>query len=470
MILPTFKGGLTYNGASTTIDYLLNERVKEGLAIVLKGDSELTKRLIKEASKKQKWSWSSGVLSFSETLDDKTKRDIIADFERVFFAGLSQEQFNILWVNHEDKGRTELHYIAPRLELTSQKALNPYYVKRDFIKKDLWQEKINIEYGLTSHLDSLKAVKQFKAEWAKDKKSLLKQIDEMIIPLIKSGEIDSRDDIISRLREYFEIGNINNKFLAIIDDNGKTHRLKGAIYGKDFTDFKSLAKAMEAKSKVTVNGTPRELEALEKSINEIVEKQAYGNREKFGTPVTAKPFQIVSGAIKLEPRPIKMGVSESKENLASQADEEEKNIKKEENNGRIIETIYRISRRTREAEAARARRVYERIRIASERIRTASELISDNRETISETYRVMAESLESWSIERGLRADFEQALNGYSGTSREVQRGLNSRNTKFEELIKNIKPDVVAQARSRNAEARARNKEKRLEQGKNQTI
>jgi len=480
MIAKPFKGGRTPQGADKTIAYLLNERVKEGLALVLKGDAELTKRLIKEASKKFKWSWSSGVLSFSETLDDDTKREIIADFERVFFAGLSQEQFNILWVNHEDKDRTEMHYIAPRLELSTQKSFNPYFVKRDFNKKDLWQEKINIEYGLSSHLDNLKAVKEFKAEWVKDKKSLLRQIDEKVIALIKSGDIDSRNDIIDYLRQSFELGNIDNKFLTIIADEGKKHRLKGAMYSKDFTDLKSLWKAREAKSRVTVNGTQRELKALEKAINEIVEKQAYGNRKKYGTPVPEKSVQIVSGVIKLEPRPLKIDILEDKSESAPQTDEEQKNTKKEqdEQDKRDKSEINRILRESREGESRRKKRI-------SESIRTATALHDSIRKSVTDAYKDITEALEIGAERRALEEDFKHTFLIIDGNIGEIQRGLIGRNNTVEqglnqhnsrvieaiELIRNkLSEKVVVQARLRNTEARVRNNEKKLGWGKTRTI
>ena len=77
MINKTFRGGRSYVGAKATIEYLLNERVEEGTARVLRGDSELTLSFIKYISRKNRWSWSSGVLTFSETVDDKTKLEII---------------------------------------------------------------------------------------------------------------------------------------------------------------------------------------------------------------------------------------------------------------------------------------------------------------------------------------------------------------------------------------------------------
>lgn len=470
MISKTFKGGLTFGGAEATIKYLLDERISLGTSRVLFGDSEITLALIKEASKKQKWSWSSGVLSFSETLDDKTKRGIISDFERVFFAGLSQDQFNILWVNHEDKNRTELHYIAPRMELSKGKSFNPYFVQRDFNKKDLWQEKMNLDYGLSSHLDNLKAVSEKKAMWAKDKKSLLKQIDEMIIPLIKSSEINSRNDIISKLRENFELGNVESKFLEIIDESGKTHRLKGTIYSKDFTDFHSLYNIVQERKKVTANKTPRNHEAINRSLNEIVEKQSYANRKKYGTVIEEKIVEKSPYTIKLDQTSHKKAVLLSSNATDTKTLDKEKNNKKEKTNDRIRSTINRLLRRSGEEARRRAERIYESIRISRK-------LLEDIKQSAGRDYQSIKESLEIWARERRYREDFKTLFLGienltqqfelnFTERNREVERRLAERNTAIIELIQNrLNPEdkLVEEQRVKNAKKRGLNKVTRKE-------
>nr|WP_232221531.1 relaxase/mobilization nuclease domain-containing protein [Desulfovibrio sp. 6_1_46AFAA] len=41
------------------------------------------------------------------------------------FAGLEPDQRNILWVQHSHAGHHELHFVIPRVELSSGKAFNP---------------------------------------------------------------------------------------------------------------------------------------------------------------------------------------------------------------------------------------------------------------------------------------------------------------------------------------------------------
>jgi len=292
MIDKKMKGGRTHRGAVATFNYLLNQRVEEGTAKVLKGDPEITLNLIKEASKKQKWSWSSGVLSFSEKLSEETLREIIEEHEKVTFAGMSPGQYNITYILHIDKDRSELHYMIPRIELSTGKAMNPYFVKRDFKKKDIFQEYINQKYNLTSFLDNQVLTKDNKIaeKWPvgqKDEKwnSLKKKIDAYFQKGVRNGKFTSRDQIIEKLREQgYELSNNPGKsMISILDKDGNSRRLKGVIYSKDFKEGVGveMLKVNRPKTKKKPKGT-RDLKKLTKALEQIIEKQAYGNREKYG--------------------------------------------------------------------------------------------------------------------------------------------------------------------------------------------
>ena len=284
MIAKTFKGGKTSTGARATIEYLLNDRVSQGTSKLLFGDTDITLKLISQAEKKQKWSWSSGVLSFEELIKDRDTLDnIINDFEKTFFAGLEKEQYNILWVLHEDKGRTELHYIAPRIELRTGLSYNPYFVKRDFIKKDLFQEYINLKYNFSSFRDSREIVPR-PPKWRETakKKDIRKEFDNALIPLIESGIISSRQELIYQLEEWgFELNRTGKDYISVVDENGKKHRLKGLIYGESFTSWGEVEKKIERERVATSNGTSKDFEKIRTELNRIIGQQAHSNRERY---------------------------------------------------------------------------------------------------------------------------------------------------------------------------------------------
>jgi len=195
MICKFFKGGRTFGGAKSAVNYLLNERVEKGQAKVLFGNPNITLSVIKNI--KNKWKFSSGVMSFEETLSDMEKKEIIEEFKRCFFAGLEDDQYNLLIVEHTDKGRTELHFLIPRVELTTGKAFNPYWHQKDFAKKDLFQDYINAKYNLTSpHIaqkQNLIKTKQPNKNWKKNE--LQEWIDKYITENVEQGLIQNADDV-----------------------------------------------------------------------------------------------------------------------------------------------------------------------------------------------------------------------------------------------------------------------------------
>ena len=290
MLAKTFKGGRTLNGARATIRYLLNERVNTGEARILRGDSDITLAYIKQAAKKQKWSWSSGVLTFSETLTEKQKDEIIEEFERVFFPGLEKDQYNLLVVEHSDKGRTELHYIAPRIELRSGLAFNPYYVKRDLKKKDLFQDFVNLKYGFTQWQNS-ENVRKVRPKWAKNAKKadIKKAIDDALFPLIEEGLIENRAELILQLQEWgFTLNRTGKESITIIDENEKKHKLKGAFYGQQFDNgIAGIRAEVERRKRETKSGIRREVEPIRRELDKIIRYQAEANRERYEKDKTA---------------------------------------------------------------------------------------------------------------------------------------------------------------------------------------
>lgn len=53
-----------------------------------------------------------GVLSFEEKdIDEQLKFKLMADFEKALMTDEAQGRYNILWVEHNDKGRLELNFV-----------------------------------------------------------------------------------------------------------------------------------------------------------------------------------------------------------------------------------------------------------------------------------------------------------------------------------------------------------------------
>ena len=413
MLAKIFKGGLTYQGAVTVIAYLLNDRVKIGLAKVIKGDSELTLKFIFQASKKFKWSWFSGVLSFSEMLSRDIINSIIKDFERTFFCGMHPDQYNILWVLHTDKGkgtlkgRTELHFIGPRLELRCRKHFNPYYVKRDFRKKDIYQEYINQKWELSSYLDNQRLVYASRPKWSGDKQTHEEELDDEILTMVNRRKLGSRREIIDLLMDWdYEIVKIGTDHIAIISDEGEKLVLKGPIYSKKFfagidllkEDMKTYCPPkIGIQDGIIVRESTRTFIKLERALDEIIEKQSYGNRQRYPSP-KRKPKQVQkrrSGIIKKQ-----------KENSD------------DSNRERITRFINEGKTRAR----TRKRRI--------------AEVAEWNLWTESANHKYITESLESWIRARRLREYFEQSIRAILGKFGGVKQKLSQRNKEALDVLK----------------------------------
>ena len=150
MIVKFFRRGR--GSGAGPLNYLLVTKGKprEG-AKVLYGDPKLTEQLINATPYQQKYK--SGVLSFTEDatqFSDEQKKDIMQRFEDTLFTGLEPDQYDILWVEHSDKGgRLELNFVIPCQELRSGKSLQPFYAQADLTRVNAFKNIINQEYGLT---------------------------------------------------------------------------------------------------------------------------------------------------------------------------------------------------------------------------------------------------------------------------------------------------------------------------------
>ena len=113
---------------------------------VLRGNTANTRALIDTCQHKYKYT--SGVVAFAaeDAPTEAQQQQVMDDFERLAFAGLEPDQYDVLWVRHSHEGNTELHMVVPRQELTTGKALNiapPGHAKYYDNLRDAW----NYEQG-----------------------------------------------------------------------------------------------------------------------------------------------------------------------------------------------------------------------------------------------------------------------------------------------------------------------------------
>lgn len=267
-------------GSNASIDYLLNDRVAEGTAKILKGDEQLTRAIISSIQKKQKVTV--GVLSFEEKADYLTteqKQKIMRDFEKTLLPGMQQNQYNILWVEHSDKGRLELNFVIPKVELQTQKALQPYYHKQDFSRVEMFEDIQNIKYNLSSKKDPAKQQtleNDNKFHLAND----YKEVDKMLHELVSTGAITSRTDLIQTLKKAnITITRQGKDYISVkLPDSKRAKKFKKGIYDEQFrsiADITTIVSRAEAEARAfRERDTVQELSAKTKRLERYNKQKA----------------------------------------------------------------------------------------------------------------------------------------------------------------------------------------------------
>ena len=170
------------------------------------------------------------------------KYQLIEDFERMLIPGLDKSRYNILWVEHTDKGRLELNFVIPKIELETQKSLNPYYHKADLPRVEKWQDLQNLKYEFSNPKDPSKArtveinshIKKFNNDY--------EQLDKLLHNLAEQGELQNREQLIELLKNSgIEVTRTGKDYLSIkLPDSKKARKFKGGIYHEQFTSIREI--------------------------------------------------------------------------------------------------------------------------------------------------------------------------------------------------------------------------------------
>ena len=243
MIVDFFRHG---SGLSKgCLDYLLGEDREREHAQVLSGDVELTAQLIDSSPFAKKYT--SGCLSFYEhDLSDQDKQKIMQNFEECLFPGLDKDQYQILWVQHQDKinqdtgeTRLELNFVIPNVELSTGKRLQPFYAPVDLDRVDLFKQITNTEHSLYDPDDP--AHRQLflnKKNLPKDIKDFKAQLHQRVYRAVANGEVADRQELVQWL-ESNEIKVTRQVKNSISIENPyegakRPIRLEGEIYEQGF--------------------------------------------------------------------------------------------------------------------------------------------------------------------------------------------------------------------------------------------
>ena len=279
MIVKFFRRG--QGSGAGPLNYLLGgkDTPREG-AKVLYGDPKLTEQLINTTPYKQKYK--SGVLSFTEDatrFTDKQKKDLMQRFEETLFVGLEPDQYDILWVEHTDKGgRLELNFVIPCQELRSGKRLQPFYAGADLVRVNAFKNIINQEYGLTDpndperkrltnpYVNNAPRPTPFdKPSKSKEKEkeddeiianpestfALKEAIDRKMRRSLAEGSLNNRSSVLYSLEGMgLTIKRATKSSISVAHPNMKRNvRLKGAFYEEGFQALAERAHLIEGRQR-----------------------------------------------------------------------------------------------------------------------------------------------------------------------------------------------------------------------------
>lgn len=227
-------------------------------------------------------------------------------FEAVAFAGLEEDQRNILWVRHGHAEHPELHFVIPRVELGSGKAFNPCPPgwQKAF---DIFRDLLNITEGWARPDDPARARihtpdhadlhRARLIRWGrkpdKDERADAKNaIHDYLRALIEDGIIRNREDVLAALRDAgLEIHHIGKDYVSVKDpDSEEKLRLKGGIYAERF-EAEQLEFALGAhpspsphRQAERTNADTSRVQHLAEELERVIHARAQFNRKRYPRP------------------------------------------------------------------------------------------------------------------------------------------------------------------------------------------
>ena len=180
-----------------------------------------------------------------------------------------------------------INFVIPKIDLETQKSLNPYYHKADLPRVEKWQDLQNLKYNYSSPKDPSKArtlqtdTKQIGL--SKD----YEQLDKLLHNLTEQGQLKNREHLIELLQSNsIEVTRKGKDYLSIkLPDSKKAKKFKGSIYDEKFTSVGAVreisTRAREEVKQYSSRDTQRELERLNADLKSYTQTKEREYREKY---------------------------------------------------------------------------------------------------------------------------------------------------------------------------------------------
>lgn len=329
MIVQFFNRGSGCGAGS--VDYLLGKDRDREEAKLLRGNDLEIVELINGLDFDKRYT--SGCLSFEENnLDEDLKRELMDEFEETLFPGMDKNQYSCLWVEHRDKGRLELNFVIPNVELTTGKRLQPYYVGADYHRVDAWKQIKNIEHDFTDPNDPGKAQSTtISKDLPRDKKDAVEMINQALERAVVSGIVTNRECVVQYLEESgVEIARESKQSISIKNpDGGRNIRLKGAIYERDFQFSRALSEEIRERSRDYQSRVGERLSGAQERYQYGIEKRREYLEQRYGSVDRNREIKE-PGTDRTEDRSLQALSEESRELVESIAERHRENHKQKQ--------------------------------------------------------------------------------------------------------------------------------------------
>jgi hypothetical protein len=206
-------------------------------ARVLRGDPVVTQAVIDATPSYVGQRFTAGVACETEKLTNVQENTIADELDYNLRGGRPPEAVGNCLIAHGDKGKSEIHFITPHLDLLLNKIVNPYIDRFDRHRFCALTEAINLEFGFQNPLDH----RRIEPFWEhmrinNDDKFFLQRVWHEVEHAVEKGIVCNRSELAAFLHaKGYEIrvekhagGPLEQP--VILSPSGSQLRLKGSIY------------------------------------------------------------------------------------------------------------------------------------------------------------------------------------------------------------------------------------------------
>jgi len=281
---------------SRALDYLLadkdhTKKLRENPPELLRGDPEMAAMLIDSLTFAQRYT--SGVLSFTEKeallLENspQTRFELIDSFEQKFLApGMETDRLSMVWIQHRDHDRTELHFVVANVDLETGKRFPAYFDRADRPRLASWQDVENLSRGMDDPRDPDRRRAVDHAQKLPEKKAdLATKLEKLVAQKCVRGELEDRAAIVEFIRaKGLEVGRQGKDYITVLcgEDKKDRFRLKGELFSENYRFDRSIGARSEPDGGDRQEDAARRTRDAEERLGTAMQRRREYLQKRFG--------------------------------------------------------------------------------------------------------------------------------------------------------------------------------------------